>query len=135
MRTRFPGLDPRVRSRVLDVAQGNPLALLELPQALSDAQRSAREPLPSVLPLGQRLQELFTSRVMRLPPATRAILLTAALEAPGISGCWKRRAGVSTSSTISPRPSATSWYGPTKARAASPSATRSSAPRRWSIDP
>ena len=72
VRTRFPGLDPRVRSRVLDAAQGNPLALLELPQALSDAQRSAREPLPSVLPLGQRLQELFTSRVMRLPPATRA---------------------------------------------------------------
>ncbi len=83
VRTRFPGLDPRVRSRVLDAARGNPLALLELPQALSDAQRSAREPLPSVLPLGQRLQELFTSRVMRLPPATRAILLTAALEGTG----------------------------------------------------
>jgi hypothetical protein len=83
VRTRFPGLDPRVRSRVLDTAQGNPLALLELPQALSDAQRSAREPLPPVLPLGQRLQELFTSRVARLPPATRALLLTAALEGTG----------------------------------------------------
>ena len=31
----FPGLDPQVRSRVLGVAQGNPLALLELPQALT----------------------------------------------------------------------------------------------------
>jgi len=81
--TRFPGLDPQVRSRVLAVAQGNPLALLELPQALSDAQRSAIEPLPSVLPLGQRLQELFTSRITRLPPATRALLLVAALEATG----------------------------------------------------
>ena len=83
VRTRFPGLDPRVRNRVLGAAQGNPLALLELPQALSDAQRSAREPLPSVLPLGQRLQELFTSRVARLPPATRALLLVAALEGTG----------------------------------------------------
>jgi len=83
VRTRFPGLDPRVRSRVLGAAQGNPLALLELPQALSDAQRSATEPLPSVLPLGKRLQELFTSRVLRLPPATRALLLAAALEGTG----------------------------------------------------
>jgi hypothetical protein len=68
---RFPGLDPLVRSRVLGVAQGNPLALLELTEALSDSQRSATEPLPSVLPLGQRLQRLFISRVTRLPPATR----------------------------------------------------------------
>ena len=80
---RFPGLDPRVMSRVLGAAQGNPLALLELPQALSDAQRLALEPLPSVLPLGQRLEELFTSRVARLPPATRALLLVAALEGAG----------------------------------------------------
>ena len=80
---RFPGLDPLVKSRVLDVARGNPLALLELPQALTDAQRSAAEPLPSVLPLGERLRELFTSRVARLPPATRALLLLAALEGTG----------------------------------------------------
>ena len=78
-----PDLNPRVRSRVLSVAQGNPLALLELPQALSGSQRSATEPLPSVLPLGQRLQELFTSRVAGLPPATRALLLVAALEGTG----------------------------------------------------
>lgn len=65
---------------MLGAAQGNPLALLELPLALSDAQRSAAAPLPSVLPLSQRLQELFTSRVASLPPATRALLLAAALE-------------------------------------------------------
>ena len=80
---RFPGIDPQVRNRVLQAAQGNPLALLELPQALTEAQRSGREPLPSVLPLGQRLQELFTSRVARLPPRTRALLLAAALEGTG----------------------------------------------------
>ncbi len=80
---RYSGLDPQVMGRVLGVAQGNPLALLELPQALSDAQRSAARPLPSVLPLGERLQQLFASRVTALPPATRALLLTAALEGAG----------------------------------------------------
>ncbi len=80
---RFPGIDPQVRNRVLQAAQGNPLALLELPQALTEAQRSGSEPLPSVLPLGQRLQELFTTRVARLPPRTRALLLAAALEGTG----------------------------------------------------
>ena len=68
---RFPGLDPQVRGRVLGVAQGNPLALLELPQALTESQRSAAEPLPSVLPLGQRLQQLYTAHRM----------LTSAIEA------------------------------------------------------
>ena len=80
---RFPDLDPLVKSRVLGAAQGNPLALLELPQGLSPSQRSAKEPLPPVLPLGGRLQELFTSRVAGLPPATRAFLLMAALEGAG----------------------------------------------------
>jgi len=80
---RFPDLDPLVKSRVLGAAQGNPLALLELPQGLSASQRSAKEPLPPVLPLGRRLHELFTSRIAGLPPATRALLLMAALEGAG----------------------------------------------------
>jgi DNA-binding CsgD family transcriptional regulator len=79
----FGDLDPLVRGRVLDAAQGNPLALLELPRALREAQRSATEPLPPVLPLGERLRELFVSRVARLPDATRALLLLAALEGTG----------------------------------------------------
>jgi predicted ATPase len=127
---RFPGLDPLVRNRVLAVARGNPLALLELPQALSDAQRSAAEPLPVVLPLGERLQELFTSRVARLPPATRALLLAAALEGTGIFACCARPAAVTSGSMISLRPSTNSWCGPTRARAGSYSGTRSSAPPR-----
>jgi DNA-binding CsgD family transcriptional regulator len=81
--SRFPDLDPWVMTRVLSTAQGNPLALLELPDALSHAQRSALEALPSVLPLGQRLDELFTSRIARLPPETRMLLLMAALEGAG----------------------------------------------------
>jgi hypothetical protein len=41
LRARFPMLAPRVRQRLLDEAQGNPLALLELPPALSGPQRAA----------------------------------------------------------------------------------------------
>ena len=49
--SRFPELAPRVIQRVLAEAHGNPLALLELPAALSGAQRAAAEALPVVLPL------------------------------------------------------------------------------------
>jgi len=81
--SRFPDLDPWVMTRVLSTAQGNPLALLELPEALSHAQRSAMETLPAVLPLGQRLHDLFSSRIAQLPPQTRMLLLMAALEGTG----------------------------------------------------
>ncbi|MEV5385361.1 AAA family ATPase [Streptomyces sp. NPDC052721] len=77
---RFPGLDPEVRARVLDTAQGNPLALLELPPALRAARRGPAQPLPRVLPLGERLQRLFASQVAALPAPTRTLLLAAALE-------------------------------------------------------
>ena len=54
--SRFPELAPRVIQRVLAEAHGNPLALLELPAALSGAQRAAAVALPAVLPLSRRLQ-------------------------------------------------------------------------------
>jgi DNA-binding CsgD family transcriptional regulator len=78
--TRFPTLAARVHQRILGEAQGNPLALLELPSALSDRQRAARAPLPTVLPLTRRLHGLFASRVTSLPAMTRQRLLLAALE-------------------------------------------------------
>jgi DNA-binding CsgD family transcriptional regulator len=69
-----PGLDPVVRYRVLAEAQGNPLALLELPKV---ADQSAG------LPLTDRLQAAFSGQVAGLPAATRAILLVAAAEDTG----------------------------------------------------
>ncbi|MDN3028537.1 LuxR family transcriptional regulator [Streptomyces sp. S.PB5] len=80
---RFPGLDAQTRARVLATAQGNPLALLELPPALEEARRGPARSLPPVLPLGQRLQRLFAARVVELPAPTRRLLLTAALESSG----------------------------------------------------
>ncbi|GAA3898384.1 AAA family ATPase [Streptomyces lannensis] len=81
--SRFPGLAPAVRRRVLETAQGNPLALLELPSALRAGQRGAQEILPYVLPLSQRLQSLFVSRVRSLPTGTRYLLLVATLDGTG----------------------------------------------------
>ena len=81
--SRFPELAPRVRLRVVAEAQGNPLALLELPAMLSGAQRAAAEALPVVLPLSRRLQALFASRAADLPEPARRLLLLAVLEGSG----------------------------------------------------
>jgi DNA-binding CsgD family transcriptional regulator len=77
---RFPVLDQRLRRRVLSEAQGNPLALLELPTALAGTRRSPAPGLPAFLPLTRRLQSLFGSRVSDLPSAGREALLLAALD-------------------------------------------------------
>ncbi|MEQ0565348.1 AAA family ATPase [Amycolatopsis sp. NEAU-NG30] len=69
-----PRLAPAVRTRVLTEAAGHPLALTELPAAL--AQLDGLDP---VLPLTERLERTFTTRVAALPDETRTALLVAAL--------------------------------------------------------
>ena len=83
IRARFPELAPQVRRRLLAEAQGNPLALVELPAALSGPQRAGLAALPAVLPLHGRLQALFAPRVTSLPDPARRMLLLAALEGSG----------------------------------------------------
>ncbi|MFJ2958472.1 AAA family ATPase [Streptomyces sp. NPDC087270] len=83
LRRRFPALASRVRRRLTAEAEGNPLALLELPAALTESQRRASQALPQRIPLPQRLQSTFASRITPLPPATRHLLLVAALEGSG----------------------------------------------------
>jgi DNA-binding CsgD family transcriptional regulator len=72
-------LAPTVRRRVLAEAAGNPLALLELPDALTGAQRRAAAQLPAVLPLTERLEALYADRVKNLPGMCRWTLLLGAL--------------------------------------------------------
>jgi DNA-binding CsgD family transcriptional regulator len=69
----------RVRDRLLSEARGNPLALLELPAALTARQRDATSPLPVLLPLTHRMQAAFATRLAELPGDTRHVLLLAAL--------------------------------------------------------
>ena len=74
---------PAVRARLLAEAQGNPLALLELPAALSDAQLAGHAPLSEAMPLTPRLQSLFRQRIERLPEPTQTALLIAAADNAG----------------------------------------------------
>lgn len=76
----FPNLPIRSRHRFLAEAQGNPLALMELPVA-----RSAHH-APGVTRVGRRLHALFTRRIESLPAPARRQLLLAALagDEPGL---------------------------------------------------
>jgi DNA-binding CsgD family transcriptional regulator len=74
---------PMVRDRLLAEAAGNPLALLELPSALSGEQLSGEEALPQAIPLTPRLQRVFWQRIARLPDSTQAALRIAAAEETG----------------------------------------------------
>ncbi len=78
-----PDATPWARERLLSQAAGNPLALLELPAALSEGQLSGREPLPEALPLTARLRAAFVQRIKRLPEPTQTALLVAAGEDSG----------------------------------------------------
>jgi DNA-binding CsgD family transcriptional regulator len=79
-------LAPSVRERLLADAAGNPLALIELPACLSDAQLSGRARMPDAIPLSSRLQLAFRQQIERLPRDTRSALLLAAADDGGELG-------------------------------------------------
>ena len=80
-----PGMAPMVRDRILSEAQGNPLALLELPRALSQSIQAHQRELPEILTLNSRLNKVFASRIADLPSEMRRFMLLAALDGSGES--------------------------------------------------
>ncbi|MEU7047523.1 helix-turn-helix transcriptional regulator [Streptomyces eurythermus] len=84
---RHPGLDPVIRRLVLDEAQGNALALLELPPHVPRGGRPAdnREALSGYpgVPLPQRLQQVYGDRIRALGDDVRTELLRGALDGVG----------------------------------------------------
>jgi DNA-binding CsgD family transcriptional regulator len=72
-----------VCERLVREAAGNPLALLELPTGLSEAQLAGREPMPDAIPLTSRLAGVFRQRFDQLPQATQAALVVAAADDTG----------------------------------------------------
>jgi DNA-binding CsgD family transcriptional regulator len=88
-----PGtLDPRVRDRVLAEAQGNPLALLELPRGLTATELAlgSTSGATSTTPLISRLEQGFMHQLTALPRPSRQLLLAAAAEPVGdLSLLWR----------------------------------------------
>jgi DNA-binding CsgD family transcriptional regulator len=76
-------LDERVRNRIVAETRGNPLALLELPRAMTPAELAGGFGLPEAMPLASRIEQSFRRRLESLPPQTRRLLLTAAAEPVG----------------------------------------------------
>lgn len=77
LRSAFPDLPAHQRTEILTLAQGNPLALLELPRTLAAGRTTGPVTHPA---LSAVLAACFTSRVDCLPEATRTLLLAAAAD-------------------------------------------------------
>jgi DNA-binding CsgD family transcriptional regulator/tetratricopeptide (TPR) repeat protein len=77
------GLDDRVRDRLIAETRGNPLAILEIPRALTPAQLPGGVGLDAARPLSGRIEASFLRRLEALAPQTRLLLLVAAAEPVG----------------------------------------------------
>ena len=76
-------VDPAVAARIVADTHRHPLAIIELVRGLSRAQLEGLAPLPELLPLGGRLEDLFVARVQALPADLRTWLLVAAADPSG----------------------------------------------------
>ncbi|MCY1145627.1 AAA family ATPase [Actinoplanes sp. Pm04-4] len=76
-------LDDQVRDRIVTEAQGNPLALLELPRSMTTADFAGGFGLPAVPSISLRLEEGFLRRMEALPAPSRRLLQLAAADPSG----------------------------------------------------
>jgi DNA-binding CsgD family transcriptional regulator len=86
-------LDGSVRERFLAETHGNPLAVLELPDALTPAEAATGILHRQGDTLSSRIEESFRERLRALPDETRRLLLLAALEPLGDPLLLNRGAG------------------------------------------
>src|SRR2546422_167678 len=76
-----PRPEPAAGERLTDAADGNPLALIEIPTLLSDAQLDGTEPIEEPLPAGPTVERAFLRQIEALPDDTqRAVYVAAASE-------------------------------------------------------
>jgi len=86
-------VDADVADRIVAGTGGNPLALLELADALAAEQLSGIAPLPDPLPVGRLLEGHFQQLVRALPPETGTLLLLLAAAPSDDTGLMWRAAG------------------------------------------
>jgi DNA-binding NarL/FixJ family response regulator len=76
-------LSPEARERLVERTGGHPLALLELPSSLTEAELATGEPLLTPVPISDRLERAFLARAQALPEETQTLLLVAAADDTG----------------------------------------------------
>ena len=80
----LPGrLDEQVRDRIIAESGGNPLALLELPRAVTTAELAGGFGIRGARLLAGRIEDSFQRRIAPLPAAAQRLLLLAAAEPTG----------------------------------------------------
>ncbi len=90
-------LDARVREQIVAEAEGNPLALLELPHGMTPAELAGGFGLPGARSgagsLTRRIEDSFQRRLEALPAETRRLLLLTAADPSGDPALVWRAAG------------------------------------------
>jgi DNA-binding CsgD family transcriptional regulator len=76
-------LSAEVRDRLVAETGGNPLALLELSPALTEAQLAGAEAMLGPIPVSARVEHAFLARVHRLSEESQTVLLVAAADDTG----------------------------------------------------
>ncbi|GAA3637800.1 LuxR family transcriptional regulator [Microbacterium awajiense] len=76
-------LDPTIAADYVQYTGGNPLALRELAAEWSADELTASALAHSPVPIGRRLDQIYSARLSELPEQTRAWLLLAATESTG----------------------------------------------------
>jgi len=76
-------VDAQVRDQIVAEAQGNPLALLELPRGLTAAEMAGGFGLPGPVPVVGRIEESFLRQLRALPQDTQQLLVIAAADPSG----------------------------------------------------
>ncbi|MEO6503382.1 MAG: AAA family ATPase [Jatrophihabitantaceae bacterium] len=83
-----------VSQQLLAHTGGNPLALVELPTALSDAELAGTAPIPAHLRLTDRVQRVFLDRCRRLPVQVQTLILVAAADDSGKLAVVRKAAAI-----------------------------------------
>jgi DNA-binding CsgD family transcriptional regulator/tetratricopeptide (TPR) repeat protein len=90
----LPGpLDAQVRDLIIAEAQGNPLALLELPRGRTPTELAGGFGLPGAESLSGRIEDSFRRQLDTLPAQTRRLLQLAAADPSGDPVLLRRAAG------------------------------------------
>ena len=87
-------LDKSVRRRILAEANGNPLALLELPRGQTSAALAGGYSVAGRLPLPSRIEASYRRRIGLLPIETQHLLLVAAADPVGDPNLFWRAASL-----------------------------------------